>query len=80
MILLFTLMSVYAAIQVSFGKSLLANGIWSISNIGFICYNISISEYEMVLLFGIYEITALYGVYHLGIKEYLKRRKICQKY
>ena len=80
MILLCTLISIYAAIQVSFGKSLLANGIWSISNIGFIWYNVSIFEYEMVLLFGVYEIIALYGVYQLGIREYLKRRKICQKY
>lgn len=74
MILLFTLMSIIAAVYVSFGRSLFANSIWSISNIGFIYYNISIGEGEMILLFGIYEITALYGVYNLGIKPYLERR------
>lgn len=71
---LVTLMSITAAIYVSFGRSLLANSIWSISNIGFIWYNVMIGEKEMILLFGIYEITALYGVYNLGIKPYLENK------
>ena len=74
MILLCTLMSITAAIYVSFGKSLLANSIWSISNIGFIWYNLMAGEKEMTLLFSIYEITALYGIYNLGIKPYLEQR------
>jgi glucose dehydrogenase len=63
-----------AAGYVSFGRSLIANSIWSISNIGFIWYNISVGESEMILLFGVYELTALYGVYNLGIKPYLEKR------
>lgn len=74
MILLFTLMSITAAIYVSFGRSLLANSIWAISNIGFIWYNLMVGEKEMTLLFSVYEITALYGVYNLGIKPYLEQR------
>ena len=64
-------MSIIAAVYVSFGKSLTANIIWSISNIGFIWHNIIICESEMIMLFGVYEITALYGIYNLGIKKYL---------
>jgi glucose dehydrogenase len=67
-------MSITAAVYVAYGKSLIANSIWSISNIGFIWYNIIIGENEMIFLFGIYEMTALYGVYNLGIKPYLEKR------
>ena len=74
MILICTLMSIVAAIYVAFGRSLLANSIWSVSNIGFIWHSISIAEYEMTLLFVSYEIIALYGMYHLGVKPYREKR------
>lgn len=74
MILLFTLMAIAGAIYVALGKSLIANSIWAVSNIGFIWHNFSIGEMEMVALFGVYEITALYGVCNLGIKPYLEKR------
>lgn len=73
-LLLVTLMSISAAVYVSYGKSLIANSIWAISNVGFIWHNIMIGEGEMIVLFGIYEMTALYGVYNLGIKPYLRKR------
>ena len=65
MILIFTIMSITAAIFVFRGKALIANSIRAISNIGFIYHNIIIAEYEMVYLFGAYEIIAVYGVYNL---------------
>ena len=65
MIAIFTAMSILGAICVSRGKSLAANGVWAISNIGLAWYNISISEYEMAFLFGVYEVIAVYGVFNL---------------
>jgi len=69
MILLFTIMSIIGAICVSSGKALPANYIWAVSNLGFLFYNISIAEYEMSLLFGVYEFVALYGVYNLKLRN-----------
>ena len=69
LLLIFTLMSISAAIYVAFNKSLIANSIWSISNIGFIWYNITVQKYEMVLLFSVYEITALFGGYNLKFRK-----------
>jgi len=65
MILIFTLMSIVAAIFVSRGKSLAANSVWAVSNVGIIYHTASIGEWEMVFLFGTYEIIALYGVWNL---------------
>ena len=58
-------MAIIGAIFVSNNKPLIANYFWSISNIAFIIYNISINEFEMVLLFFVYEIIAIYGIYNL---------------
>lgn len=66
-----TMMSIAGAIYVSFGKSLITNSIWAVSNIGFIWHNFSIGEMKMIVLFSVYEIVALYGVYNLGIKKFL---------
>ena len=66
MILIFTMMSIVAAILVSRGKSLAANAIWAVSNLGIICHNVSIGEYEMVTLFSAYAIIAIYGVWNLS--------------
>ena len=68
MIWMCTILAIIGAICVSKNKPLLANYIWAVSNIGFIYHNIMITEWEMVLLFSIYEIIALYGIYNLRIK------------
>jgi hypothetical protein len=60
-------MGIAGAVCVSVGRSLTANYIWAVSNMGFVWYNISISEYEMTLLFGVYELVALYGIYNLRL-------------
>jgi hypothetical protein len=73
MILLLTLMSIVGAVCVSDGKALTANYIWAVSNMGFVWYNISISEYEMTLLFGVYELVALYGIYNLRLKKHAQK-------
>lgn len=72
MIIIFTIMSIIAAVYVSHGRSLIANCIWAISNIGFVYHNIVISEYEMAILFMAYEIIAVYGVYNLKLKQHFK--------
>lgn len=69
MIIFFTLLSIVGAIYVAKGKSLIANILWSISNIAFIWHNILILEYEMVLLFVTYEFIALYGIYNLKFRK-----------
>lgn len=68
MILIFTLLSIVAAVFVSKGKALTANCIWAISNVGIIYHNLHLGEYEMALLFVAYEIIALYGIYNLKLK------------
>ena len=62
MILILTIMSIVAAIFVSRGKSLIANKMWAISNVGILYHNVCIHEYEMAMLFLAYEIIAIYGV------------------
>lgn len=62
-------MAIIGAIYVSLGKPLLANIIWSISNLAIFSYNFVISEYEMAMLFGVYEIIAIYGIYNLKYKK-----------
>lgn len=71
MILIATVLSIVAALYVSRGKSLIANCIWSVTNIAIVWHNYSIGEFEMVALFGAYEVIAVYGVYHLGAKRYV---------
>lgn len=73
MILLLTFMSIVGAVCVSGGKALSANYIWAVSNMGFVWYNISISEYETTLLFGVYELVALYGIYNLRLKKHAQK-------
>ena len=73
MILLLTFMSIVGAVCVSGDKALSANYIWAVSNMGFVWYNISISEYEMTLLFGVYELVALYGIYNLRLKKHAQK-------
>lgn len=65
MLILFTMMSVAAAICVAYNKAPLANYIWAISNLGFIYHNITLLEYEMLFLFVAYEIIAIFGIYNL---------------
>lgn len=68
MILIFISISIIAAILVTSGKSLPANKLWVISNVGMIHYNYQICEYEMVILFSAYFIIAIYGIYNLSRK------------
>lgn len=72
MIMIFTIVSIIAAVFVSRGRPLTANCIWAISNIGFVYHNITILEYEMAILFMAYEIIAVYGIYNLKLKQYFK--------
>ena len=69
MILLLTIMGIAGAMYVSRGAPLTANYIWAVSNLGFICHNITIAEYEMASLFAVYEILALYGICNLRSKK-----------
>lgn len=70
MILLFTMMSIIGATCVSGGRALTANYIWSVSNLGLLFYNLSIVEYEMALLFGVYEVISLCGIYNLKLRKH----------
>ena len=63
--LIFIIIAIIGAIFVSTNRPLIANYLWSISNAGILIYNISINEYEMSLLFGVYEIIAIFGIYNL---------------
>lgn len=65
MILLLTLMSITGAAYVARGMTLPANYIWSVANAGLIWHNLSIAEFEMAFLFGVYEALAIYGIYNL---------------
>ena len=47
MILLITLMGIAGAMYVSRGSPLTANYIWAVSNLGFICHNITIADTGM---------------------------------
>lgn len=79
MILIATLLSIVAALCVARGKSLIANVIWSVTNIIIIHYNYCIGEMEMAFLFGVYQLISLYGIWNLGLKlyyrNYVKRKK-----
>lgn len=69
MLILFTILAIIGALCVSHNKPLIANYFWLIANIGFILYNLSINEYEMIILFSVYEIIAIYGIYNLRFKK-----------
>ena len=69
MLIVFTILAIIGALCVSYNKPLIANFFWVISNLSFIIYNISIDEYEMTILFIVYEIIAIFGIYNLGIKN-----------
>ena len=72
MLIIFTFIAIGGAIYVAYDNALMANILWSISNMAFIIYNILISEHEMVLLFMAYEIICVYGVWNLGRKKNIK--------
>lgn len=65
LLLVFTLTAIAGAIYVARGRALAANCIWSISNLGFIYHNVMVGEYEMTLLFVVYEIISVVGVWNL---------------
>jgi hypothetical protein len=71
MLIIFTLIAIAGAVYVARGHALAANCIWSISNLGFIYHNIMINEYEMMLLFIVYEIISVAGVFNLTYCKYL---------
>lgn len=73
-VLVATILSIVAALFVARGKALVANCIWSLSNIVFIWHNIAISEYSMTLLFVAYEVIAIWGIWNLWGKEYVEER------
>ena len=68
MIIIFTIIAIFGGICVSFNKSLIANYIWSISNLFFIYHNLIINEYEMMSLFIVYEGISLFGIYNLQLR------------
>jgi hypothetical protein len=71
LLLVFTIAAVIGAIYVARGRALAANCIWSISNLGFIYHNIMINEYEMILLFVVYEVISVAGVWNLTYQNHL---------
>lgn len=71
MILIATLVSIVGAILVSRGNAIAANSIWAVSNVFIIWHNYIIGEYEMAMLFVVYECVALYGVYYLWARKYI---------
>lgn len=64
-----TLLAILGAIYVARGHPLMANSLWAVTNIGFIWHNIIIQEYEMAILFFVYELISVYGVYNLGFNK-----------
>ena len=68
LILIATILGVIGCLFVSRGEPLNANYVWSIGNLGMIYYNYTIVEYEMMIMFVVYEIIALYGVWNLRFK------------
>lgn len=65
LIMISSILGILGVLCVSQGKSLYANYIWSIGNIGMIIHNYNIREYEMMIMFIIYWIIAVYGVWNL---------------
>ena len=80
MMLIAMIASIVAAILVARGDALTPNIIWSISNIFIIWHNISICEWELTVLFVVYETIAVWGVWNLWGKErisqYNSKRRI----
>ena len=69
-----TIVAIVGALFVARGKALTANSIWAVSNIGFVWHNISICEWEMVILFAVYEVIAIWGIWNLWGREYVEER------
>ena len=65
LMMIFTLMAIAGAIYVAYDYALIANCLWSVSNMAFIIHNISIREREMVLLFSVYEVICIFGIWNL---------------
>lgn len=65
LLLICTLIAVTGAIYVACDRALTANYLWSISNLAFIIHNIMITEFEMVILFTVYEVICLFGIWNL---------------
>ena len=69
-VLIATIIAIVGALFVASGKALDANSMWAVSNIGYIWYSISICEWEIVILFSVYEVIAIFGIWNLWGKEY----------
>lgn len=69
LIIIATLLGVIGCLFVASDKSLKANYVWSIGNLGMIYHNYTITEYEMMIMFIVYELIALYGVWNLRFKK-----------
>ena len=67
--MIFTIIGIVGAIYVSKDKSLYANCLFAIANAGLLVYNYKIKEYEMMMLFIVYEAIAIYGIYNLKFKK-----------
>lgn len=63
------ILAIIGAISVALGKPLIANIVWTFSNIIFIIKFIMNFDLGMIILFSIYFAIALFGVVNLSIKH-----------
>lgn len=69
------ILAITGAISVALGKPLIANIVWTFSNIIFIIKFAINFDLRMLILFSIYLLIALFGVINLSIKYKNKRKK-----
>ena len=69
LILISSILGIIGVAYVSFDKSLKANSIWAIGNVGMIYHNYTIHEWEMMGMFIIYWLLAVYGIWNLQFKK-----------
>jgi len=69
LMMIFTFIAILGAIYVARGNSLVANYLWSVSNLAFIFHNAMIGEGAMFVLFIVYEAICLFGIWNLKFNK-----------